>query len=315
MSKHKDYKHQRKYSICNIAYNEEEYLYYSIKSVYDFAHEIIILEGAIDEFNPKLGSKNTGMSTDDTINILKRLKEEDVDNKIKIIHGRWKDEFAKRNEYLKHITGDWLFMVDSDEVYTPEQLEYIAYMLEQEYPKIECCRLHGCNFWKDFYHFYDSGPMYRLFKYEKDAKYCQRNLLRHSQEGPDKARPYDHIMAHGQIATKGNREKTLVLHRNSIMTFHYSRVHGDEKMQQKLKMVQKLRGVQPDWFNIVWKGVEKDPKILRKHGYSEFKTHPYGKRFNLYDYEGKHPAILDKHQYRTVRKFGKIDELLASKRS
>ena len=66
MSKHKGYKHKRKYSVCNIAYNEEEFLYQSIKSVYDFAHEIIILEGAIDEFNPKLPGHDDGKSKDGT---------------------------------------------------------------------------------------------------------------------------------------------------------------------------------------------------------------------------------------------------------
>ncbi len=314
MSRYKGYQHKRKYSVCNICYNEQEFLYYAIKAVYNFAHEIIILEGAIDEFNPKLPKEHSGISTDGTNKILKRLKKEDKENKIKVIQKRWKDEFKKRNEYLEHVTGDWIFMVDSDEIYTADQLEYISYILEQEASKVETGRIHGRNFWKDFYHYYDSGPMYRLFKYEKGARYCQRNLLKHAPDGPYKGKPYDHMIAHGKIQHKGIHDKVITLHPNSIMTFHYSRVHSDSKMKQKLQMVQKLRGVQPNWFEKVWEGVEENPNILVQYGHSEFKVHPYGRRFDLYDYEGNHPPILDDHPYRRVRKFGKINEILKCKR-
>ena len=98
------------------------------------------------------------------------------------------------------------------------------------------------------------------------------------------------------------------------MTFHYSRVHSDKKMKQKLNMVEALRGVQPNWFEKVWKGVEDNPRLLLQYGHSEFKVHPHGRRFNLYDYEGNHPLILDTHPYRKVRKFGKVDKILKGKR-
>lgn len=84
-----------KISACLIVKNEAKYLAQSLDSIAGLASEIVIVD--------------TG-STDDTLAIAKRYTD-------KIIHHPWSDHFAQaRNAGLAQATGDWIMILDADEV-------------------------------------------------------------------------------------------------------------------------------------------------------------------------------------------------------
>lgn len=85
-------------SVCYIVLNEEEFIEASIKSVLDWADEVIVVDG---------GSK------DGTLEIIDSFKN----NKIKVFHKKWANDFgSQRNYALSFATSDFVLQLDSDEV-------------------------------------------------------------------------------------------------------------------------------------------------------------------------------------------------------
>ena len=82
-------------SLCMIVKNEENHLEKCFSSVQGLVDEIIVVD--------------TG-STDNTKQIISQFTD-------KVYNFTWNDDFAAaRNESLKHATGDWVLVLDADEV-------------------------------------------------------------------------------------------------------------------------------------------------------------------------------------------------------
>ena len=91
-----------KLSLCMIARNEEKVIADCIKSVQSIVDEIILVD--------------TG-STDDTVKIAEQLGAQ-------VFHEEWKDDFASaRNISLEKATGEWILVLDADEVIAESDLE------------------------------------------------------------------------------------------------------------------------------------------------------------------------------------------------
>ena len=107
-----------KVSACYIVFNEEQFLKHSLDSIYNFADEIIIIEGAVKGWwqyaNPD------GSSTDATVDIIENFP--DPENKIKLIQGKWRDKKQMQNRFLKEATGNWILRCAGDEIYFREEL-------------------------------------------------------------------------------------------------------------------------------------------------------------------------------------------------
>jgi glycosyltransferase involved in cell wall biosynthesis len=86
-------------SLCIIVKDEEATLSQCLNSVKDFVDEIVVLD--------------TG-SRDRTVEIARQFGA-------KVHHFTWCNDFsAARNEALKYVTGDWILVLDADEVLVPE---------------------------------------------------------------------------------------------------------------------------------------------------------------------------------------------------
>lgn len=105
-------------SLCVIAKNEEQFLGDCLASVREIVDEIIVVD--------------TG-STDRTVEIAESFGA-------KVFHFPWNGDFAAaRNESLAHATGDWILVLDADEMIPPEghaelkkalrHPEYVGYSL------------------------------------------------------------------------------------------------------------------------------------------------------------------------------------------
>ncbi|MFB2939481.1 tetratricopeptide repeat protein [Aerosakkonemataceae cyanobacterium BLCC-F154] len=99
-----------KLSLCAIAKNESTSLPNCLKSVQNVVDEIIVLD--------------TG-STDKTPEIAKDLGAE-------VYHFQWCNDFsAARNEALKYVQGDWVLVLDADEVLKPEIVPQLKQVIQQ----------------------------------------------------------------------------------------------------------------------------------------------------------------------------------------
>ena len=113
-----------KMSFGMIVFNGDHVLKENLESLYPFAHQIIITEGPVDHYR-KLGYTT---STDDTVNIIKSFP--DPENKITLIQGQWLEKDEMCNAYAAHLTGDYVWHIDCDELYKPKDMKKVVDYLE-----------------------------------------------------------------------------------------------------------------------------------------------------------------------------------------
>ena len=114
-----------------IVLNGEPFTKYCLRSLYRFAHEIIVVEGASQRAS--CISTPDGHSRDDTLESLHKFKEqEDPENKLRIVtrDGFWSEKDEQSQAYAEMAGGDYLWQVDIDEFYMPEDMDYILRMLK-----------------------------------------------------------------------------------------------------------------------------------------------------------------------------------------
>lgn len=162
-----------------IVLNGEPFVRYNLRALYPFAHEIIVVEGAA----PAAVGVATpdGHSRDGTLETLHRFKaEEDPDDKLQIVtrDGFWtgeKDEMSQA--YAARATGDYLWQVDSDEFYHPDDMRAVLDLLRAD-QSITAVSFKTRTFWGGFeavtdgYYLRDGGDeFHRLFKWGPGYSY------------------------------------------------------------------------------------------------------------------------------------------------
>ena len=161
-----------------IVLNGEPFTRYCLKALYPFAHEIIVVEGAC----PAAAAIATpdGHSIDGTLETLYRFKEEeDVENKVQIVirNGFWKEKHESSQAYADRATGDYLWQVDIDEFYQPEDMRAVLEMLRED-PEITAVSFKQITFWGGFDYVADGWYLrrgadvyHRLFKWGTGFQY------------------------------------------------------------------------------------------------------------------------------------------------
>ena len=173
-----------KISFGMIVLNGEPFVQYNLRSLYPYAHQIIVVEGAC------LAAKNVatkeGHSRDTTLETLKCFKaEEDPDNKLIIVtaedeghkDGFWpgeKDEMSQA--YAKRATGNYLWQVDSDEFYTEKSMKCIFDLLVKGVDAVSFPTITfwgGLNYNVDSFYLRCKGAreFHRLFRWGAGYKY------------------------------------------------------------------------------------------------------------------------------------------------
>lgn len=117
---------------CMITKNEVEYLEYSIRSFINYVDELIIVDD---------------QSTDGTLDIASSFGP-----KVQIVRGEYNgDKARQRNEYILRAQGKWIFCPDGDEVYFPDQMQYLFDRWRDENDLL-FIGVRLLNFWKDYVH-------------------------------------------------------------------------------------------------------------------------------------------------------------------
>ncbi len=137
-----------------IVLNGEPFTRYCLRSLYPFAHEIIVVEGGHED--TRAVATPDGHSTDATLRVLERFKaEEDPLDKVQIVtrDGFWPktDELGRHRThqsraYAERATGDYLWQVDVDEFYAPSQMKSVLHMLARD-PTISAVSFNLLSFW------------------------------------------------------------------------------------------------------------------------------------------------------------------------
>jgi hypothetical protein len=168
-----------------IVLNGEPFTRYCLRSIYPFAHEIIVVEGG--HVDARSVCTPDGHSVDGTLECLYKFKQdEDTENKVQIItrDGFWpkKDELGndrtpQSRAYAERATGDYLWQIDIDEFYREEDMIKVLNLLSSN-PDITAITFPTYTFWGDINYTADSwylrkGAMYyhRLFKWSKNYRY------------------------------------------------------------------------------------------------------------------------------------------------
>lgn len=224
-----------KFSFVMIVLNGMPFIEYSLKSVYDFAHEIIIVEGAVEKC--MFAANPDGSSKDGTVEFIKSFP--DPAGKIKLLQGRWPEKREMQNEALKYVTGNYVWLIDSDEVYKKEDLEKIKKILINA-PSITQVNFIPDNFWKGLDYifvsskfFEPSGHYRRLFKYVPGAVFTSHRPP--AMVWPDSERTTEHMHLLDGSTTR----------QMEIIIYHYSYVL-DEQVEQKVELYQRY-GWGNDW--------------------------------------------------------------------
>jgi glycosyltransferase involved in cell wall biosynthesis len=176
-----------------IVLNGEPFTRYCLRALYPFAHEIIVVEGACKAATAI--ATPDGHSTDGTLETLSRFKaEEDPEDKVQIIvrDGFWSEKDEQSQAYAERATGDYLWQVDIDEFYQPENMRTVLEMLHND-PQITAVSFKQVTFWGGFDYITDSWYLrkggeifHRLFKWGRGYRYVtHRPPTVHDPQGRD----------------------------------------------------------------------------------------------------------------------------------
>jgi hypothetical protein len=292
-----------------IVLNGEPFIRYNLRAIYPYAHQIIVIEGAV-ESAASIATPD-GHSNDGTLESLQKFKlEEDPENKLLIISkdGFWSEKDDMSRAYAKSTTGDYLWQVDVDEFYCEEDIKYVIELLRNN-PRITAISFKQLSFWGDFDYISDglylrSGAeiIHRLFKWGEGYEYVTHRPPTVVNERKQDLRDLDWMDGY-QLAEQG------------IFLYHYSLVfpkQAEEKSRyySVAPWANKARKMQK-WASDSYHALKKPFQVHNVYHYPSW----------LERFEGTHPKqieclITDIHNGLCkfeLRKTVDIEALLSSK--
>lgn len=199
-----------------IVLNGEPFTRYCLRSLYPFAYEIIVVEGA----NKSAANISTsdGHSIDDTLKVLYDFKEkEDPENKVQIVtrNGFWSEKDEQSQAYAERATGEYLWQVDVDEFYRPQDIKRVLEILSKD-SEISAISFKQITFWGGFNYTVDgwyllrgSEIYHRLFKWGEGYSYATH-------------RPPTVLNSQGQNLRDIKWINGYELAKRGILMYHYS---------------------------------------------------------------------------------------------
>jgi len=206
-----------------IVLNGEPFIRYCLRALYPVANQIIVVEGAA----PGAGVIATpdGHSLDSTLDTLRDFQTgDDPEGKLVIVtaedegyqNGFWPGEKHEQSQaYAKRATGDYLWQVDIDEFYKPDDMQSVIAMLRHD-PDITAVSFKQITFWGGFDYITDGWYLrrgaeiyHRLFKWGPGYQYVTH-------------RPPTVYDANGRDLRSLKRVTGHQLARQGILLYHYS---------------------------------------------------------------------------------------------
>jgi len=212
-----------KISFIMIVLNGMPFIEMALKSIYESAYEIIIIEGAVKEC--KFAANSDGSSKDETVEYINSFPDSLA--KIKLVQGQWAEKCEMHNKALQSCSGDYVWLVDSDEVYKEDDVNAIVKMLEKD-SAIAQMNMPILHFWKGFDYIIRSKILNsietpRIFRLDSPCFFTTHY-------------PPTLFCSWQDETTAGmNVLQTSVLKKNGIYLYHYSYVL-DGQVKQKIEL-------------------------------------------------------------------------------
>ena len=273
-----------KFSIVMIVLNGMPFIEYALASVYDAAHEIIIVEGAVEKC--MFSANPDGSSTDGTVGFIESFP--DPHHKIKLIQGRWPEKCEMQNKALDFVTGDYVWLVDSDEVYRQEDVVKITEMVTKD-PAITQINFICHNFWKGFEHIIYSNKLFvpafhfrRIFKFKHGARFVSHRPPTMVLPGTEKTTEQMHCL------------DGMTTWEQGVAIYHYSYVL-DAQVQQKMELYRRYgwdKAWEIDmhrWCNEFYSQWTPDRRLELE---SRFPVWTGDKASYSVPFRGKHPEVI-----------------------
>lgn len=269
-----------------------------LDQVYPFASQILIAEGPVS-FWQRQGRVT---STDETNKILDEFP--DPENKIKIIHGQFNEKDDQCRSYMGYINDDidYIWNLDSDEIYKTEDIIKIIEFLKEENPT--SVGIRSCSFYGGFDHYLtgfelNKDNFLRIFKYEKGSTW-----LTH--------RPPTILYPENSNIIKKHIDSETLYNKTGVQMYHYSYVFPTQvytKIGYYKDSVSRENCID-NYFNSIYlpwvTGSYENKKEIetRFMGVHEFKPHVRGEcytdKFLL-----EHPESIQKNMSKLIEKFNK----------
>jgi glycosyltransferase involved in cell wall biosynthesis len=207
-----------KVSFGIIVVNGEPFTRYCLRALYPYAHEIIVVEGGSRHAAAMCSAD--GHSTDGTLDVLHEFKaKEDPAHKLQIVtrDGFWPEKIAQSQAYAERVTGDWLWQVDIDEFYLPQQMERVLSLIAAD-PTITAISLLQIAFWGDLEHYADGFGLksaqqecWRVFRFGPGFRYTE-----HRPPTVLDPRGRNMLEVNGWLGRRMAREGIYLLHYESL---------------------------------------------------------------------------------------------------
>ena len=267
-----------------IVFNGDFVLKECLESVYPYATQILISEGPVRYWQ----DEGFTTSTDKTNDILDNFP--DPENKITIIHGQFEGKDEECRAYMPHMRDDidYIWNLDSDEIYKPEDIETITKLLEEE--RYTSVGVRSCSFYGGFDDFVGG------FELAKD------NFLRIFKVYPQATwkthRPPTIIAPLGTITLpEKHLDSDTLWEKHGVQMYHYSYVFPrqvKEKIAYYKAKVSK-HNCHPNYYEDIYLPWIKGDKSVERawRGVHEFRPHSRGDAYTE-KFEGIHPSVIER---------------------
>ncbi len=277
-----------------IVLNGDFFIKNVLESIYPFAHRIIIAEGAVQYWQ----DKGVQGSTDNTIDIIRHFP--DPESKIKLIQGLYSEKTEQCRAWFAHVPTDtdYVWCIDSDEVFTAENIQKTIDYLKKENPT-------SLGFTSNTFF---GGFDYILNGFERNHSF--KRVLKYLQgcEYHDHRPPQ--LSLHGELIHGKDITGAQLFEETGVTMHHYSYVSAKqvcEKIQYYHDSVAQ-GGIIDNYFTDIWlKWVLGDSYIKYMidnewQGVHEFIPSRRGDCHPI-KYEGSHPETIINSMSELKKKF------------
>lgn len=262
-----------------IVLNGEPFIRYTLRALYPYALEMIVVEGATP--GARHIATAQGHSRDGTLETLRDFKRrEDPDDKLQIVtrDGFWSEKDEMSQAYAERASGDYLWQVDVDEFYQPEDMAAVLGILAAD-PSITAVSFDTITFWgapsyrvDSWYLRRGAAEYHRLFKWGAGYRYVTH-------------RPPTVVDDQGRDLRAGRWVRGADLRGRGIRMYHYSLLLPKqvlEKSEYYSRAQWARRQGALDWARQAFLALERPYHLHNVDDYPGC----------LYRYRGEHPPQL-----------------------
>jgi len=256
---------------------QEFYLAELVSSVYDLADEIVIVDG------------DSGYNNRDTMTLIAALKEKFQDdrghNKIWAYYNPWEWRLGKnmgriqRSIAISHATGDWVILLDADEVLHEKDFDKITDAMKYgDENNDNVFSFRTIHFYRDYWH-YKAGE-----NPSDPGNEWYNHRPKMFRNGLGIFDMHDHKGHYSGLVSREAIDLQIHAQTTSIEVFHLGHVRSKKSYVEKTNLIE--RSYHPEWKDIDVDTFEWDMR-------------------GTYDFEGTHPVAMKRRIENFEKIFGK----------